>query len=199
MSETVKRNKLILIKSNSMSDQNIIEHEPKVFNFRRHWAKKCKPHLFKAIVVSALDFGMHDIQYNRIMRCKKRGLSTDNMLGWDDVKEPWKMSGFELRRPKPHSVNWYRPFGYCWGIAPFCMELGRCIYPELEWRIITGYKHTVAVGFKDKKPYVVFDILNFDTMSAREILNFAGYKGPRTKKRVSDAGGQSEYQMAEAA
>ena len=183
-----------------MLNQDIIEHEPKVFNFRRHWAKKCKPHLFKAIVVSALDYGMHDIQYNRIIDFEKKGFNTDFVPRWDEVKEPWKMTRLDLgRRPKLHSVNWYRPYGFCWGIAPFCMELGRCIYPELEWEIITGDDHAVAVGFKDDKPYMIFDILNFDTMSAREILDFAGYKGPHHKQQASGALRQWEYQMAEAA
>ena len=182
--------------------QNIaIEHEPKVFNFRRHWEKKCRPHLFKPIVVSALEYGMHDIQYNWIMGYEKKGLTSDSVPRWDVVKQPWKMSYWPIKGkpPKPHSISWYRPFGFCWGIAPFCKELGRCIYPELEWDIMIGDKHTVAVGFKDDKPYMIFDILNFDKKSAWEILDLASCKGRRTKKRASGAGGHKEYQMLEAA
>lgn len=159
----------------------IIDKEPIVFNFQRNWAKKCKPHLCDEDVLYALDSGMKHIEEVRIMICEEEGYSTDLVPRWNEVESPCEMGYlFEgMKKPKPDSVNWYRPYGFCWGIAPFCREIGKLLYPDLDWRIIRNDDHTVAVGFKVHKPYMIFDILNFDRMSAKEILDFAGYTGSR--------------------
>ena len=168
-----------------MVNQDIIVNEPQVFDFRKHWNKQCRPHLFKKKVLKALDSGMYHIEEVWIMECEEKGFSSDLVPRWDVVKMPRKMSNWRIKGkpPKPYTLNWYRPWGFCWGIAPFCRELGKCIYPELRWRIVRGAEHTIAVGFKDDEPYMIFDILNFDTMSAREILDLAGYKESNKKSR----------------
>ena len=68
----------------------------------------------------------------------------------------------------------------CHWIVWFCLALGEKIYPKLQWQLVSGRRHSVAVGFKYGQPYMVFDILNFEYMSAQNILDFADRK--MTKK-----------------
>lgn len=155
--------------------------QPKVFNFRRYWTKKVKPILFEKDIQSILHYAMLRIEESRNIECQESGLGDNCWTGyWNKHKIPYKMGGdgyWESRRtPQPHNVDWYRPIHYCWAIAPFCLILGRKIYPELKWKILSSKRHSVAVGFKNNQPYMVFDILNFDCMSAEQILDFANSK-----------------------
>ena len=162
----------------------MLEIKPKVFNFRKHWAKKVKPYLFHKDVQDALDCGMEDLmvswRYESKITDEKFKSLDEHMkqrFTWTPGNPPYQKTSSDYwafrRTPSEHSVNWYRCMQCCHWICWFCLELGMKIYPDLDWYIVSGRRHSVAVGFKNCKPYMVFDILNFEYMSAENILDFA--------------------------
>ena len=157
---------------------------PKIFNFRRHWSKKVKPHLFHKDVQDALNYGMEDLMENWRWEAKITDEEFKSLEGykkerftWTTGSPPYQKTSSDYwvyqRTPTQHSVNWYRCMQCCHWICWFCLELGRKIYPKLSWRVVSGRRHSVAVGYKYGKPYIIFDILNFEYMSAQNILDFA--------------------------
>jgi hypothetical protein len=165
--------------------QNIKYIEPKVFNFRRHWSKKVKPHLFDEKVQYALNIGMEELmdiwRFDAKIKTEEEFEALDEYMKqrftWTPGNPPYLKTSSDywlnFRTPKKHSVDWYRPMQCCHWICFFCFELGRKIYPKLDWEILQGKRHSVAVGFKYNQPYMIFDILNFEQMSAQNILDFA--------------------------
>ena len=161
------------------------EIKPKVFNFRRHWSKKVKPHLFNEKVQFALDCGMEEVMDSWKFEAK---ITTDEQFEaldehmkarftWVKGSPPYHKTSSDYwlyhRKPLEHSVGWYQCLHACHWISYFCIELGVKIYPELDWYIVSGRRHSVAVGFKYGQPYMIFDILNFEHMTAEHILDFA--------------------------
>jgi len=59
-------------------------------------------------------------------------------------------------------------------IAPFSWALGMKLFPHLQWSILSGELHTVAVGYEESsdEPDWVFDILLFKKLSADESITF---------------------------
>ena len=54
------------------------------------------------------------------------------------------------------------------------MAIGVPNHPNLDWRFVSGDRHTVPVGYDaDGNPKVVMDILLFDSMTAEESIAFA--------------------------
>lgn len=171
--------------------QNIKLIQPKVFNFRKHWSKKVKPYLFHKDVQNALNIGMEELVDSWRHEAK---ITDEKFKELDEYRKEWytwtpnsppylKTSSDYWcfhRTPKEHSVGWYQCMHCCHWICYFCCELGEKIYPELGWYIVSGRRHSVAVGFKYGQPYMIFDILNFEHMSAENILDFADRK--MTKK-----------------
>jgi len=165
---------------------------PKVFNFRRHWGKKVKPHLSDKDVQEALNYGMEDLMWNwrhdaDLLDDEKFNALDDNRKSrftWTPGTPSYYKTSSDYwlyhRTPLEHSVGWYQCMHCCHWIVYFCMALGLKIYPKLDWYIVSGRRHSVAVGFKYGKLYMVFDILNFEHMSAQHILDFADRK--MTKK-----------------
>lgn len=165
---------------------------PKVFNFRRHWSKKVKPHLFDEKVQYALNYGMEELmwtwRYEADLLDKDKFEALDDYMKerftWTPGNPPYHKTSSDywlnFRAPREHSVGWYQCIHCCHWICWFCLELGIKIYPKLNWKVVSGRRHSVAVGFKNDKPYMVFDILNFEHMSAQHILDFADRK--MTKK-----------------
>lgn len=165
---------------------------PKVFNFRKNWAKKVKPHLFDEKVQWALNYGMEELMWSWRYESNLSDDEKFNTLDknrkswytWTPNTPPYYKTSSDYwlyhRKPLEHSVGWYQCMHCCHWICFFCCELGRKIYPKLSWYIISGRRHSVAVGHKNGQPYMIFDILNFEDMSAENILDFADRK--MTKK-----------------
>jgi len=170
--------------------QNIKLIQPKVFNFRKHWSKKVKPYLFHKDVQYALDIGMEELMESWRLEAKisDEDLEKDEYIKyrftWTKGSPPYHKTSSDYwcyhRKPLKHSVGWYQCRHCCHWICYFCIELGKKIYPQLDWYIVSGRRHSVAVGFKYDQPYMIFDILNFEDMSAENILDFADKK--MTKK-----------------
>lgn len=129
------------------------------FNWRRHWSKKVVPNLDKELVQASLDFGMRMLDPQ-----------------WKRGDPPYLLGAISLDggRVIPGKLSWYQPWNRCHWIAFFSMAIGVLNYPDLEWRFISGYLHTVPVGFgADGQPKVVMDILLFEIMEAEESIDHA--------------------------
>lgn len=48
--------------------------------------------------------------------------------------------------PRPGTVDWYRCYGACMGLAVWCGVIGRMLMPKLEWLVIYTSRHVCAVG-----------------------------------------------------
>jgi hypothetical protein len=65
--------------------------------------------------------------------------------------------------PKPESLDWYILHNAGHYLARWQRELGKLVFPDLEWKLLTGDVHSLAYG-TDKlgNIKVIFDILSFD-------------------------------------
>lgn len=75
--------------------------------------------------------------------------------------------------PKPDSLEWYQLHNAGHYLAPWQRALGRRIFPELVWKIMTGDFHSTAYGTdKDGEIKIIFDILSFEIegWTATEII-----------------------------
>ena len=135
----------------------------KSFNFKTNWNKKVKPILFDQEVQNALNYGMSKWTNDE----------------WESGDAPWKYSRGDYwwcvakSKPRLYSYKWYQVFHGCFAICYFCEELGKKLYPKLDWKIVKNNRHAVAVGFKNGNPYMIFDILLFEHHSAEEIYDYA--------------------------
>jgi len=79
--------------------------------------------------------------------------------------------------PKPDTCQWFQLWGACHWLAPWLAELGKLVFPELRWQILRGPRHSLACGTDaDQNIKVLFDILNFEGMSAKDLIEFASYR-----------------------
>jgi hypothetical protein len=86
--------------------------------------------------------------------------------------------------PQPDTFQWFQLWGACHWLAPWLKELGKLVFPELHWRILSGPRHSLACGIDEARNIkVLFDILNFEEMSARELIEFASYRPRRRSAR----------------
>jgi hypothetical protein len=77
--------------------------------------------------------------------------------------------------PKPDSVDWYILHNAGHYLASWEKELAKCVFPDLEWRLMTGEVHSLAYG-ADRlgNIKIVFDILSFDLgLSPLEVIETA--------------------------
>jgi hypothetical protein len=78
------------------------------------------------------------------------------------------------RRVVKGTLSWYQPRRCCHSIAPFALELGRLLFPDLSWKLLSSDRHTVPVGYDAHgEPRGVMDILLFERFSAQRSLDFA--------------------------
>jgi hypothetical protein len=94
-----------------------------------------------------------------------------------DNEESELERSFEFRQqfyPQPDTLEWYQLFGACHWLAPFLKQLGKLAFPQWKWKGISGPLHSLAAGCDSAgNVRVVFDILNFDTRTAAQLLEFA--------------------------
>lgn len=142
---------------------------PRLFNFSRYWKRLVLPHLKDVVVLAALDKGMQ--AYCKMINDERH--EGRPFLRWRRGKIPADYGNTETLE---YSESWkelsfYRAYGMCHWLAPFVLALARRIYPKDDWEILTGEHHSTVTNVERT---FVFDILNFDRMTARECLLFAG-------------------------
>jgi len=88
--------------------------------------------------------------------------------------------------PRPDTVEWYQAFGLCHWLAPWLRELGERIYPQYLCCILSGECHSLAYSVDHgNKIRVIFDILNFREMTAKQLIEFATRKREEREKALS--------------
>ncbi len=141
---------------------------PNQFNWRRQWRQKVEPYLLEHPVQTALDFGMFWLDHN-----------------WKRGDAPYLLGSCISSRVVPGKLSWYRPTNRCHWIATFAMAIGIINHPNLQWGILSGDLHSVAIGCdRNGTARVVMDILLFDTLSAGQSIAFAmkeSEKAPEAK------------------
>lgn len=113
-------------------------------------------------------------------------------LGEDDDEDAEELENERYREfcskfwPKPGSYQWYQlPYGSHW-LAPWQRELGRLMFPQFEWHILSAppeplYFHNYSVVYcldQDRRVRMLLDIWNFEGISAAEMVESAGGFGP---------------------
>lgn len=158
----------------------------KFFDFKRHWAKKVKPHLQDPQVQGLLNYGMQNWVCQRNIELIQMGSS--HRWSWEPGDCPYRLSGdlaLHPRWPRDGSYRWYQPFGKCHWIAPFLLGLAKKIYPKDSWYIQRGYFHTTVTNTNKT---IVFDILLFERgYTPRQALIYAGdYPETRAERLYID-------------
>jgi hypothetical protein len=148
-----------------------------LFNFRKNW-HKVKPFLFDKDVQNALNNAMNEFMQNEMEDLNERKVEYDiKRFTWIPGTAPYLMTRSDYwcdkRKPKDYSVGWYQCFHACHWLSEFLLVLGEKIYPKLEWIIIQSNRHSIACGFKNNISYMIFDILNFETMTIDNIMDFS--------------------------
>jgi len=99
----------------------------------------------------------------------------------EDELEKWYASGsahdmwikynelFKKYYPQPETPDYYRAIGGGDFLGAFDCALGMKIAPHLNWKIVSGWKHTTAIGYDDKKSVLCMDIL-WSHKTVKEIL-----------------------------
>jgi len=64
-----------------------------------------------------------------------------------------------LYYPQPGTPDWYRCYGAEKFLGGFNCALGIRVAPHLKWFIVSGAKHTTAIGYEGEEPVLCFDIL----------------------------------------
>jgi hypothetical protein len=103
------------------------------FDHRECW-KKVEAVRNEPIALRALDAGMSAL-------CRNSGRQWVRDLG------PWRFAArnnsnwplLAKHNPGPDSPNWYRIFGYCHAIAPWCAAIGSLLYPDHQWNVAYNY------------------------------------------------------------
>jgi hypothetical protein len=84
------------------------------------------------------------------------------------------MTFFSGFLPQPDTFEFYQLQGGCHFLAQWLTALGRGVFPDLVWKTLKGPRHSLACGTdKDGNIRILFDILQFQRMSAQQILKFA--------------------------
>jgi hypothetical protein len=148
-----------------------------LFNFRKNWYK-IKPFLFDEYVQSELNEAMYEYMQNEMENLDEEGIKYDiENFTWIPGTAPYLMTTSDYwcykRKPKDYSVGWYQCIHACHWISRFALALGEKLYPELDWMILQSDRHSIACGFKNNISYMIFDILNFETMSVEQVMVFA--------------------------
>jgi hypothetical protein len=140
------------------------------FNWRRNWSKKVAPYLNEELVQICLDMGMTMLDPT-----------------WQRGDAPFVLGAIGANRIIKGKLSWYQPLNRCHHIAFFSMAIGVLNYPDLEWRFVSGDRHTVPVGYDaDGNPAVVMDILLSDHQNAEESMALAQETFPALRASEED-------------
>ena len=100
--------------------------------FRPLWAKTIQPLVDHELVQEGLDAGMSNLDSS-----------------WKRGDAPWElgMHSCDWRpRPKEGALEYYQAQNRCYNVVLFSLQLGRLLFPRLEWRVMLSERHTIAVG-----------------------------------------------------
>lgn len=76
--------------------------------------------------------------------------------------------------PQPDTPEWYQLFGACHWLVGWQLVLGKRIFPQFNWKPFRSDFHSFAAGIDQQGNLrIIFDILNFETMTAAELIDFA--------------------------
>ena len=78
----------------------------------------------------------------------------------EDYSEEFYAKAWQIEKqfyPQPNTPDWYRCLGACHCPAPWNATLGSCVFPELQWHVISDENHSTAIGQGQRT--VIFDIL----------------------------------------
>jgi hypothetical protein len=83
----------------------------------------------------------------------------------------------------PSSLDWYQMHYGEHYLVPWLLEIGKCVYPHLDWKIMAGDAHSLAYGL-DKVGSIkcIFDITRFH-LEAMDLIHFATLKRSGPAKR----------------
>lgn len=120
---------------------------PTCLDFEREW-QRLRPLLADPLATRALDAGM-------------RALLAKTPIPWFASNGPWLYSTRERHpvAPERDSPDWYRCYGGCHAVAPWCAAVGKLLYPNLNWEVGSGEAHSTGVGFDGDNIVMVADIL----------------------------------------
>nr|ADY58741.1 hypothetical protein Plabr_1125 [Rubinisphaera brasiliensis DSM 5305] len=142
-----------------MGSSDFYRMKTKQFDFGKRWRNEIKPLL-------------DDPEVKHVLNLSLRLFDPD----YEEGDPPWTVGRGVLngQRAREGSLSWYQPWGRCHLIAPFSWALGMKLIPHLQWSILSGELHTVAIGYDEssEEPDWVFDILLFKTLSADESVTF---------------------------
>ena len=156
---------------------------PIQFNWRRNWSKKVAPYLNEEFVQGSLDMGMTqlDPHWQRgDAPCSLGAIGFTQIVQSGDA--PNNRGAIRFKRIVKSKLSWYQALNRCHHISFFSMAIGVLNYPDLDWRFISGDRHTVPVGYDaEGNPRVVMDILLFDSHTAEQSIALAQEDFPKLK------------------
>jgi hypothetical protein len=100
---------------------------------------------------------------------------------WQPRKGPWYFSSTdywaERKKPRKDSPNWYRCVWACEFLSGFTCALAQATYPDFDWRIIEGDRHSTVVGYSESAIRVLDFMVGLchPTASAAHILENVGF------------------------
>jgi hypothetical protein len=112
--------------------------------------------------------------YEEWLKLEPTGLSENELEKWYDSSEAgviWVKYNELVKNyyPQPNTPDYYRAIGGGDFLGAFNAALGMLIASHLDWKIVTGMKHTTAIGYDNKKSVLCIDIL-WNHKSIKEIL-----------------------------
>ena len=75
--------------------------------------------------------------------------------------------------PRPDSIEWFQVHHACHYIAEWALEVAQLHMPQLRWEIRRSGLHSTVIGcLRTGEIRVIFDVLFFERLTARQILNW---------------------------
>lgn len=112
--------------------------------------------------------------YKEWLKLEPTDLNEDKLEKWYDSSEAdsmWEKYKELLKNyyPQPETPDYYRAIGGGDFLGAFNCAIGMKIAPHLDWRIVSGFKHTTTIGYSDKRSVLCIDVL-WNNKTVKEIL-----------------------------
>jgi hypothetical protein len=157
----------------------MMEKEIKLFNFRENW-HMVKPHLNNPELIEVLNSAMNESLENWYILRTEEGYKVDRRprYKFGEGSYPWALTtsdGIFCREcgctPVDGTYRSYQLLHGCHWIAQWAEKLGALMFPEYEWELWEGEKHTIALG-EGEHELLVFDILLFENNDPSSLIDF---------------------------
>ena len=134
----------------------------KIFDYEKHWKK----------VLPATKHPMA----KKVLEKQLKSYCEENGLEYDKNNGPWSYSDFAFTTPpKKDTYQWYQLFKGCHWMAEWNACIGSILFPERQWFILFGEKHSNAVGYDEFHDYdgedLIMDILLFKNNTCRSYIS----------------------------